>query len=154
MIVPADVARKAVNFNRNVVLGNLHPDAESPDDQKADFGEQCDCRAEQRPDPVDLVVDQIVLVSRPESRRFPVSWAKALTTRMRNGVGRTLVTSAQIRSTRSKPVRSFRARCGSRNAMIGSGKKCDQRQPMIDRDQDAGRHGDHQHVGGKIEKMQ
>ena len=50
------------------------------------------------------------------------SWAKALTTRMPGMVSAsTLVTSAQMRSTRSKPVRSFSRTTWIMIAMIGNG---------------------------------
>jgi hypothetical protein len=55
------------------------PDAEGPDDQQADFGEQGDGRAEQRPDLVDLVVDfQIVHVGGAEAGGFAAFLGKGL----------------------------------------------------------------------------
>ena len=47
------------------------PDAEGPDDEQADLGEQGDRRREQRPDAVDAVVDrQVVVVGLAEALRL------------------------------------------------------------------------------------
>jgi hypothetical protein len=91
------------------------PDAEAPDDQQADLGQERDGGREQRPDLVQLVVDgQVVRVGVAEAGRFALFLRKGLDhADAGNGVGQHVGDFAHTRSIFSKPVRRRSRTSGS-----------------------------------------
>ena len=152
----ADVSEESSEHaDSGVALRNL-PDAEDPDDEQTDFGQQRDRRCKQRPGLVQLVVHlQVVLVGSAETLAFALFLGKGLDDAdAGDGVGQhvgyfgpdavdLLEAGAQLFAHEMDEPADDRQR-----------QQCNQGQPRVDAEQDDGGHRDHQHVGGKVEQVE
>ena len=155
-VEPADVGQEGSQYADGDFVFRDLPDAEGPHDQQSDLGEQGDGRRKQRPDLVDLVVDlEIVRVGCPETRRFATFLREGFDHAdagdgVRQHVGDFGPDAVDALEAGTKSFAHDVDQPGDDRQR----QQCDQRQPRIDRNQDEGRHGDHQHIGDEIEEMQ
>nr|GEU28367.1 hypothetical protein [Tanacetum cinerariifolium] len=141
--------------DRDIALRDLE-DAEHPDHQQAQFGQERHGGREQRPDFIELVVDgQIVLVGGAEARRF----ARLLRKRFDHadagdGIGQ------HVGHFAPHAVDFFKARAQAVAHQVDQPRDERQRrqredgQIRIDREQDHARHDDHQAVRREVQQVQ
>ncbi|MCY1295068.1 hypothetical protein D9M70_443900 [compost metagenome] len=132
------------------------PDAEHPDDQQPDLGQQRHGRREQRPYRVDTVVDgQVVLVGLAKARHFALFLRESLDhADTRDGVGQHV---GDLRPDAVDLLEAVPQAIAHQVDHPGDERQRHQRhqrQPGVDRDQDHRRHDDHQHVGGEVQQVQ
>ena len=155
-IEPANVGNEGCQHAHCDLLPGDQPDAKRPDHQQADFGQQRDRRRKQRPGLVELVIDhQVVMVDFAKTLRFALFLGEGLDhANAWNRVGQ------HIGHVRPDPVDLFKARAQfvAYHVNHPSDKRQrqqrHQREPRIDRKQNDGRHDDHQHVGGEVQRVQ
>ncbi|KAF1061315.1 MAG: hypothetical protein GAK39_05778 [Variovorax sp.] len=132
------------------------PDAEAPDHQQADLGQQRHRGREHRPGAVELVVDlQVVGVGGAEALGLAALLREGLDhADAGDGVGQHVgdlgPDAVDLLEAGAQPVAHHVDHPGDE----GQRHQRDHGQQRIDRDQDRRRHDDHQHVVGEIERMQ
>ena len=152
----ADVGQEGgQHTHRDMVVGDL-PDAEYPDHQQADLGQQDDRGREHRPRGVDLVVDrEVVVVGLAKARHLALLLGEGLDhADARDGVGQHVGDLGPVAVHLLEPVAQLVAHQVDEPGDEGQRQQRGQRQPGIDGDQDAGRHQDHQDVGGEVQQVQ
>ncbi|MDH6592935.1 hypothetical protein M2165_002824 [Variovorax sp. TBS-050B] len=132
------------------------PDAEGPDHEQADLGQERDGRREQRPGAVELVVDlQVVGVGGAEALGLAALLREGLDhADAGNGVGQHVrhfgPDAVDLLEAGAQPV----AHHVDHPRDEGQRHQRDHREQRVDREQDERGHHDHQHVVGEVERVQ
>ena len=150
-----DVGQKSGQHTHRDLVVRDQPDAKAPDHQQADLGHQSHCGREQRPDTVQAVIDQqVVLVGILETLGFAVFLRKSLDhPDAWNGVGQHVGDFSPDAVNLLETSAQFLAHHMDQPSDERQGQQGDQGQGRVDGEQDDGRHQNHQHVGRKVQQV-